>query len=83
MPTDRRVAILRNDKREKYVRFVASLKRKTHKFVDFIPLIIGATGIVPDETSAALRRLDANIELTWLQKIATTSTTKFFRDLIL
>ena len=82
VPRDGRAAIVRNEKRERYAAFVADLKRVRRRPVDFIPVVIGATGVVSDEMEVSLNRLGIRIELSWLQKIATTETTKFIRDLI-
>ena len=42
VPHDGRAAIVRNDKREKYVPFCCDLSGRRGVRVDFIPLVVGA-----------------------------------------
>ena len=82
VPRDGRVTIVRSEKREKYVPLVAHLSR-THKgWVDFIPLVVGATGAVASETTTAIRRLHIDLDVSWLQKIAAVATVRIFRHLL-
>ena len=82
VPKDQRAVIVRNDKREKYVPFCTELFGRPRVKVHFIPLVIGATGVVADEISIAIKRLGVGIDLSWLQKIAALETVKIFRYLL-
>jgi hypothetical protein len=56
--------------------------RFKNKFVDFIPLVIGATGAVTTETKVAVGRLEIDLDLAWLQKIAAMETVNIFRSFL-
>ena len=51
--------------------------------VEFVPVIVGATGVVIKETVNAFRRLDIEgLELVDLQKAAALATVHMFRILL-
>ena len=82
VPRDGRVAIVRSEKREKYVALMNHLRRQYRGWVDFVPAVIGATGAVARETAVALKRLEIELEIPWLQTIAARSTANLFRHLL-
>ena len=47
-----------------------------------MPAVIGATGVVARETVVALKRLEIELEIPWLQTIAARSTVNLFRHLL-
>ncbi len=82
VPRDARVGIVRNEKREKYVPLVNHLKRIYKGWVCFVPMVIGATGVVSNEVVVATGRLGIGLELSWLQKIAATATANFITQIV-
>jgi len=73
---------MRNDKREKYVNLVSHLKETSKGWVDFVPIVIGATGAVTKDVSESVKRLEVDLDLKWLQKITAVSTVNIFRQLL-
>ena len=57
---------MKSHKREKYVPLMRHLKRSASGWVDFIPCIIGGTGVVTKDTVVALKRLEIDIDIAWL-----------------
>lgn len=86
VPRDGRVATVRNEKREKYEPFLAHLKTlKKHrgKWIDFMPIIVGATGAVPRETVLAVKRLQIEgLDIIDIQRTAALATVRMFRMLL-
>ena len=82
VPSDQRAHLMRNDKRLKYGPLIKNLRR-THKgYVDFVPVVIGGTGVITGEVTHAIKRLEVDLEVEWLQKIAATSTCNILRQLL-
>ena len=73
---------MKSEKRMKYVPLVNHLRRTTRKWVDFIPMVIGATGVVSKDTTEAVKRLELDLDIGWLQKIAAVQTCNMFRQLL-
>ena len=42
------------------------IKRSVTGYVDFIPCVIGATGVIAKDTAVSLRRLDIELDIAWL-----------------
>ena len=82
VPKDARVAIAKSEKRMKYVPLMKTLKRRYKSWVDFIPVVIGATGVVTTEVKVAIERLDIGLQIETLQTIAANATASMFRDLL-
>lgn len=74
------LATVRNEKREKHESFLTHLKMpKKHKgkCIDFIPVIIGSTGAVPEETVLAVKRLQIEgLDIVDLQRCATLTAVR-------
>ena len=81
VPKDSRVSVMTVQKREKYVPLVRDLRLRKNGFVDMIPLVIGATGVISKDAVVSLskQRLGFEVDIGWLQEIATLATIKFFR----
>ena len=57
---------MKSHKREKYVPLMKHIKRSASGWVDFIPCVIGATGVVTKDTVVSLKRLDIELDISWL-----------------
>ena len=57
------------------------LHHRLKKPVSIVPVVIGNTGVVPKFATEALRQLECNIPIEWLQKIATIETIKIVKAL--
>ena len=73
---------MRNHKKEKYVKLHRSFQERYKGWVDFVPLVIGATGAVCTETCTAVKRLEIGLEIEWLQRIAPMETVNILKMLI-
>ena len=74
--------MVRSEKREKYIPLVTQLKIKYNRWVDFIPIVIGATGVVSKETVIAIERLGVGLDIKWLQEITAKATCDIFRQIL-
>ena len=59
------------------------LSQHKGKWIDFIPIIIGATGVVAHETVEGIKRLDIEgLDIVDLQKASALATVHMFRTLL-